>query len=85
MRYLNILITSNILIFREKSIIYSSITPYEKIQKRFIALSFYRIRESIVSKIIRFYFIPIEINLEDVLSKYLEYSQIWNLFKSLLF
>ena len=53
-----------------RSVVDSSMTPYTKIHKRYIILSFYRVREVIVAKIISYYFIPREINPTNILSKY---------------
>jgi hypothetical protein len=48
--------------------------PHSKFYKRYVALSFYHIREAIVAKIIGYYFIPGEINPSNILSKYWDYS-----------
>ena len=45
-------------------------TPYAKIYKRYVALSFHCIREAIIAKIIKYYFINGEINPTDILGKY---------------
>ena len=41
-----------------------------KIHKRHAALPFYYARESIVAKIISYYFVPGKINLANILSKH---------------
>ena len=68
-----------------KSVINSSILPYMKIQKRYVALSFYIVRESIASKMIGFYFIPSDINTAKILSKHCNYSKICSLVQPVLF
>ena len=45
-----------------RSIVDSFMTPYTKIHKKHVALSFYHIREAITAKIIEYYFINREIN-----------------------
>jgi hypothetical protein len=48
-------------------------------------LSFHRVREAIASGMIGFYFIPGEINPEDILCKHWGYEKIWPQLKALLF
>ena len=51
-------------------VVKSSMTPQGKICKRHVALSFHRVREAIIAKIISYNFSNIKINPEDVLSNH---------------
>ena len=71
LQHLGIPVRSKSFVFRDnRSAVDSSMTPYAKIYKRHVALSFHHVREAIVTKIIRQYFISGEINPSDILSKY---------------
>lgn len=55
------------------------------ITKSYIEISFYCVKEAIASKIINYFFITLEINLEDILQKYWWYYQVHVILKYLLF
>ena len=68
-----------------ESVINSSTMVHAKLHKRHTALSFHRVHEAIASGMIKFNFIPGNINPADVLSKHWGYSQVWMQLKMLLF
>jgi hypothetical protein len=68
-----------------KLVVDSSMGLHAKLHKRHTMLSFHRVIEAIASGIVGFYFIPVEINLADILSKHWGYAQIKECLKSLLF
>ena len=61
--------TKSFIFSNNRSVIDSSITSHTKICKKYVALSFYYIREAIATKINRYYFIPRETNPLNILSK----------------
>ena len=66
------------------AVVSGSMTPHAKICKRHTALSFYRVREAIVAKIVSYHLMKGMINPADALSKHWCHSKIWPAFKSLL-
>lgn len=71
LHYLGSPMKKNIFMFRDnKCIIDSLMTPYAKIYKIYVALSFHRVWKAIIAKIVEYYFINREINPSDILSKY---------------
>jgi hypothetical protein len=67
------------------SVVNSSMTPFGKIHKRHVALSFHRVREAIAAKIISYQFINGKINPADILSKHWAHHNMWPTLKPLLF
>ena len=67
------------------SVVNSSMTPFGKIHKRHVALSFHRVREAIAAKIISYQFINGKINPADILSKHWAHHNVWPTLKPLLF
>ena len=59
--------------------------PHFKLHKQHMALSFHRVREAIVSKMLYFGFLPGPKNPADILSKHWSHNQIWHMLKKLLF
>ena len=58
LRYLGVPLRDQIFIFGDNdAVVNSSMTPHAKIYKRHVSLSFYRVREAIVAKIITYHFI----------------------------
>ena len=71
LRYLGVPIKHVSYIFdNNKSVVDSSTIPHAKLYKRYMALSFHQVRETISSGMLSFGFIDGIINLEDILSKY---------------
>jgi hypothetical protein len=68
-----------------KSVVDSSMQLHAKLHKRHTMLSFHRIRESIASGIVGFFYIQGDINPADIFSKHWGYSQIRERLKSVLF
>ena len=86
LRYLGAPIKTKSFMFGDnKSVVDSSMTPHAKIHKRHVALSFHRVREAIVAKIVGYHFINGNINPADVLSKHWGHSQVWPILQPLLF
>jgi hypothetical protein len=67
------------------SVVNSSMTPFGKIHKRHVALSFHRGREAIAAKIVSYQFINGKINPADILSKHWDHHNVWPTLKPLLF
>ena len=86
LQYLDVPIKTKSFIFRDNmSVVDSSMTPYAKIHKRRVTVSFHRVREAIAAKIIRYHFINGEINPADILSKHWGYAQVWPILQPLLY
>jgi hypothetical protein len=86
LRYLGVPLRDMSYMFGDnKSVVDSSMSTHAKLHKRHNMLSFHRVRESIASGMIGFFFIPGDINPADILSKHWGYSQIWQQLKALLF
>ena len=58
--------------------------PDDTLKKRHNALSYHRVREAIVAKIIKFYHIDGKENPADVLTKFLDSKTWWHLLKPIL-
>jgi hypothetical protein len=58
------------------SVVKSSTTPHAKLHKRHNMLSFHRVREAVVARIIGFYHMPGESNPADILSKHWSFQQV---------
>jgi hypothetical protein len=86
LRYLGVPIRERSFMFGDnKSVVDSSMQVHAKLHKRHTILSFHRVRESIASGIVGFYFISGNDNPADILSKHWGYSQIGICLKALLF
>ena len=68
-----------------KNIVDSGSLPHAKLHKRHTILSYHRVREAIASGMVKFFHIPGEINLADILSKHWGHQQIWKQLQPLLF
>jgi hypothetical protein len=68
-----------------ESVVNSSSVPHAKLHKRHVMLSFHRVREAIVFKLMTFNFIPGDNNPADILSKAWGYTQVWPTLKPVLF
>jgi hypothetical protein len=86
LRYLGVPLKEKSYMFGDsKYVVDSSMTFHAKLHKRHTTLSFHRVCEAIASGMIGFYFIPGEINPEDILNKHWGYAQIWPQLKAFLF
>jgi hypothetical protein len=68
-----------------QSVITSSTIPHSKLSKHHNALSYQRVREAIVAKILQFFHIDGASNPADILSKHCGYPQLWPHIQPLLF
>jgi hypothetical protein len=86
LRYLGVPLREHSYMFGDnKSVIDSSVHVHAKLHKRHNMLSFHRVREAVASGMIKFHFIPGEINPADILSKHWGYVQIWEQLRAILF
>jgi hypothetical protein len=86
LRYLGVPIQGRAVMFGDnQSVITSSTIPHSKLNKRHNALSYHRVREAIVAKVISFFHIEGKKNPADILSKHCGYPQLWPHIRPLLF
>ena len=86
LRYLGVPIKGKAYMFGDnQSVITSSTIPHSQLSKRHNALSYHRVREAIVAKIINFVHIMGENNPADILSKHCGFPQLWPHVQPLLF
>ena len=77
LRYLGVPIRGRSMVFGDNdSVVKSSTTPHAKLHKRHNMLSFHRVREAVVARIIGFYHMPGEYNPADILSKHWSFQQV---------
>ena len=85
-RYLGVKVDQPTMLFGDnKTVVDTASIPHAKLHKRHNALSFHRVREAIVAKIIKFFHLPGETNPADILSKHWDYASVWSQLKPLLF
>ena len=78
LRYLGVSIQGPGYMFGDnQSVITSSTLPHSRLSKRHNALSYHRVREAVVARIIRFIHIPGQQNPLDILSKHCGRPQLW--------
>jgi hypothetical protein len=85
LRYLRVPVKESFMFGDNESVVNSSNVPAGRLHKRYIALSWHRVRESIAAKILYFIHIPGAINPSDMLSKQWGYQQTWTQLQALLF
>ena len=86
LRYLGVPIKGKSYMFGDnQSVITSSTIPHSRLSKRHNALSYHRVREAIVARIINFVHIMGENNPADILSKHCGFPQLWPHVQPLLF
>jgi hypothetical protein len=86
LRYLGVPISDkSYMVGDNKSVVDSSMQLHAKLHKLHTMLSFHRVREAIASGIVGFFYVPGDINPEDILSKHWGYSQVRERLKSLSF
>ena len=86
LRYLGVKLDGPAYLFGDnKSVINSSIMPKAHLHKRYVMLSFHRVREAIAAKILHFVFVNGKDNPADVLTKLWGYQQVRILLKAMLF
>ena len=86
LRYLGVPIQGRAYLFGDnQSVITSSTIPHSSLSKRHNALSYHRVREAIVARILRFFKIDGKDNPADILSKHCGHPQMWPHVQPLLF
>jgi hypothetical protein len=86
LRYLGVPIMGRAYMFGDnQSVITSSTIPHSQLNKRHNALSYHRVREAIVAKIMHFCYVSGKENPADILSKHCGYPQLWPHVQPLLF
>ena len=86
LRYLGVPIKGKAFMFGDNQSVITSFTiPHSRLSKRHNALSYHRVREAIVAKIINFVHIMGENNPADILSKHCGFPQLWPHIQPLLF
>jgi len=68
-----------------ESVINSAAIPHSKMHKRWVALSYHRVRHAVAAGIINIHHIAGKKNLANVLSKHWDLPSVWNAMKLLLF
>jgi len=68
-----------------KSVVTSSTIPHSSLNKRWNALSYHRVREAVVAKILYMMHVSGKNNPADVFTKFLPYNEFWPLIQPLLF
>jgi len=68
-----------------ESVINSAAIPHSKMHKRWVALSYHRVRHAVAAGIVNAHHITGKKNLADVLSKHWDLPFVWNTMKPLLF
>ena len=58
--------------------------PHSPLSKRWTALSYHRVCEAIVAKILEFFHIPGEENPADIVSKHWSHNKVWHVLQPLL-
>ena len=86
LRYLGVPLRETSYMFGDnKSVVDNASVPQGKLHKRHTMLAYHRVREAIASKMLRFFYIPGELNPADILSKHWGYQQIWKQLQPLMF
>jgi hypothetical protein len=68
-----------------ESVINSAAIPHSKMHKRWVALSYHRVRYAVAAGIINIHHIAGKKNPADILSKHWDLPSVWNTMKPLLF
>jgi len=68
-----------------ESVINSAAIPHSKMHKRWVALSYHRVRHAVAADIVNIHHIAGKKNPADVLSKHWDLPSVWNTMKPLLF
>jgi hypothetical protein len=86
LRYLGVPIRRRAYMFGDNlSVITSSTIPHSQLSKRHNALSYHRVREAIVAKILKFFHVKGTTNPADILSKHCGFPQLWPHLQPLMF
>ena len=80
LRYLGIPLREKCYMFGDdESFVNSASIPHTKLYKRYIALSFHRVRETLAAGVMPYMLLPGKDNPADMLSKYWSYQQVWKI------
>jgi hypothetical protein len=86
LRYLGVPINGRSMIFGDnESVINSAAIPHSKMHKRWVALSYHRVRWAVAAAITAIYHVPGPENPSDVLSKHWDLASVWDTLKPLMF
>ena len=86
LRYLGVPINGRSMVFGDnESVINSAAIPHSKMHKRWVALSYHRVRWAVAAGIINIYHIAGKKNPADILSKHWDLPSVWNTMKPILF
>jgi len=69
----------------DESVINSAAIPHLKMHKRWVALSYHRVRWAVAAGIIKIHHVPSKENAADMLSKHWDLPSVWEMIKPLLF
>ena len=84
LRYLGVSIKSKAYMFGDnKSVVKRSKVPHSLLSKRHNILSYHRVREAFVAKILVFHWCDSSQNKSDILSKHLEFSKVFHIIRDL--
>jgi len=68
-----------------ESVINSAAIPHSKMHKRWVALSYHRVRWAVAAGIINIHHVSSKENAEDMLRKHRDLTSVWEMMKPLLF
>jgi hypothetical protein len=68
-----------------ESVVNSAAIPHSKMHKRWVALSYHRVRYAVAAGILNIYHVAGKKNPADILSKHWDLPSVWNTMKPLLF
>ena len=86
LRYLGVPINGRSMMFGDnESVINSAAIPHSKMHKRWVALSYHRVRYAVAARITAIYHVAGNLNPSDILSKHWDMPSVWKTIKPLLF
>jgi hypothetical protein len=86
LRYLGVPLNGRSMMFGDnESVINSAAIPHSKMHKRWVALSYHRVRWAVAAGIVGIYHIAGKKNPADILSKHWDLPSVWDTVKPLLF
>jgi len=86
LRYLGVPINGRTMVFGDnESVINSAAIPHSRMHKRWVALSYHRVRWAVAAGIINIHHVPSKENAADILSKHWDLPSVWEMMKPLLF
>jgi len=86
LRYLGVPINGRAMVFGYNvSVVNSAAIPHSRMHKRWVALSYHRVRWAVAAGIINVYHVSSKENAADMLSKHWDLPSVWEMMKPLLF